>query len=107
MIDQRGRLLMAALGVAGCSVPSYGRALWALRMWLDSWPGIGRVAVGMHRQGFDLQLTQYDDRGWPATFYTTVWNTARRTRRAPRGSARPGTRRSGRRGRRWTRVQRE
>ena len=25
----------------------------------------------MHRQGFDLQLTQYDDRGWPATFYTT------------------------------------
>jgi len=25
----------------------------------------------MHRQGFDLQLTQYDDRGWRATFYTT------------------------------------
>jgi hypothetical protein len=22
----------------------------------------------MHRQGFDLQLTQYDDRGWRATF---------------------------------------
>jgi len=20
--------------------------------------------VGIHRQGFDLQLTQYDDRGW-------------------------------------------
>ena len=37
----------------------------------DSWPGIGRVAVEMHRQGFDLQLTQYDDRGWRATFYTT------------------------------------
>jgi len=29
------------------------------------------IAVGMHRQGFDLQLTQYDDRGWRATFYTT------------------------------------
>jgi len=29
------------------------------------------VAVGMHRQGYDLQLTQYDDRGWRATFYTT------------------------------------
>jgi hypothetical protein len=29
------------------------------------------VAVGMYRQGFDLQLTQYDDRGWRATFYTT------------------------------------
>ena len=25
----------------------------------------------MHRQGFDLQLTQYDQRGWRATFYTT------------------------------------
>ena len=44
---------------------------WALRTWLDSWSGIGHVAVGMHRQGYDLQLTQYDDRGWRATFYTT------------------------------------
>jgi hypothetical protein len=25
----------------------------------------------MARQGFDLQLTRYDDRGWRATFYTT------------------------------------
>jgi hypothetical protein len=25
----------------------------------------------MHRQGFDLQLTQYDDRGWRVMFYTT------------------------------------
>jgi hypothetical protein len=31
----------------------------------------GHVAVGMHRQGFDLQLTQYDEHGWRATFYTT------------------------------------
>jgi hypothetical protein len=71
MLDQRGQLLRAALGFAGCSLPSYDRALWALRTWLDSWPGVSRVAVGMHRQGFDLQLTQYDDRGWRATFYTT------------------------------------
>ena len=63
MLDQRGRLLVAALGFAGCSMPSYDRALWALRTWLDSWAGIGHVAVGMHRQGFDLQLTQYDERG--------------------------------------------
>ena len=42
----------------------------ALRSWLDSWSGIGHVAVGMPRQGYDLQLTQYDDRGWRATFYT-------------------------------------
>jgi len=32
---------------------------------------IGHVAVGMHRQGFDLQSTQYDERGWRATFYVT------------------------------------
>jgi hypothetical protein len=25
----------------------------------------------MHRQGYDLQLTQYADRRWRATFYTT------------------------------------
>jgi hypothetical protein len=71
MSDQRGRLLAAALGFAGCSMPSHDRALHALCIWLDSWSGIGRVAVGMHRQGFDLQLTQYDERGWRATFYTT------------------------------------
>ena len=33
--------------------------------------GIGHVAVGMRRQGCDLHLTQYDERGWRATFYTT------------------------------------
>src|SRR6058998_3604907 len=52
-------------------MPSYDRALHTLRIWMDSWAGIGHVAVGMHRQGYDLQLTQYDDRGWRATFYTT------------------------------------
>ena len=48
------RLLVAALGCAGLPRPSYGRALWALRTWLDSWAGIGHVAIGMHRQGYDL-----------------------------------------------------
>ena len=33
--------------------------------------GIGHIAVGMHRQGYDLQLTVDDDRRWRATFYTT------------------------------------
>ena len=71
MLNQRGQLLRAAVGFAGLHRPPYDSALWALRTWLDSWTGIGRVAVGMHRQGYDLQLTQYDDRGWRATFYTT------------------------------------
>ena len=68
MLDQRDQLLRAALGFAGVPYPSYDRALWALRSWLDSWSGVGRIAFGMHRQGFDLQLTQYDERGWRATF---------------------------------------
>jgi hypothetical protein len=68
---QRGQLLRAALGFAGLPGPSYDRALWALRTWLDSWAGIGHVAIGMAHQGFDLQLTRYDERGWRATFYTT------------------------------------
>jgi len=71
VLDQRGRLLVAALGFTGCSLPSYDRALHALRSWLDSWAGIGRVAVSMARQGYDLQLTRYDEKGWRATFYTT------------------------------------
>jgi len=84
-------------------MPSYDRALWALRSWLDSWTGIGHVAVGMHRQGYDLQLTQYDERGLarevlrgrhgsPTSATGTGWE---RT---------PWTRRSGRRGRRCGRL---
>src|SRR5215475_7674305 len=66
------QLLRAAVGFAGCSLPSYDRSLWTLRTWLASWPGLGRVAVGMARQGYDLQLTRYDEKGWRATFYTTA-----------------------------------
>jgi hypothetical protein len=71
VLDQRGQLLRTALGFAGLRRPSYDRSLWALRSWLDSWSSIGRIAVGMARQGFDPQLTRYDERGWRATFYTT------------------------------------
>jgi hypothetical protein len=71
VLDPRGQLLHAAVGFAGCSIPSYDRALHSLRTWLDSWSGIGRIAVGMAHQGYDLQLTRYDERGWRATFYTT------------------------------------
>ena len=57
---------MAALGFAALPLLSYDRALHALRSWLDSWAGIGRIAVGMAPQGYDLQLTRYDARGsWP------------------------------------------
>jgi hypothetical protein len=64
-------ILRAALGCAGLPHPPHDRSLWALRTWLDSWAGIERIAVGMAHQGYDLQLTRYDERGWRATFYTT------------------------------------
>src|SRR5437899_8428366 len=38
---------------------------------MDSWAGIGHVAVGMYRQGYGLKMTRYDERGSRATFYTT------------------------------------
>jgi len=44
---------------------------WVYEEKVDGWR-IGRVAAGMHRQGYDLQLTQYDERGWRATFYSTA-----------------------------------
>ena len=46
--------------------------LGALPSWLDSWRGIGAVERGMARQGFDLQLTRYDEKGWRETFYFYV-----------------------------------
>ena len=69
MTDRRGRLLLVTLEAArvDADLPVLGE----LRSWLDSWRGIGAVNAGMHRQGYDLQLTQYDERGWRATFYTT------------------------------------
>jgi len=34
-------------------------------------PASATSPSGWHRQGFDLQLTQYDERGWRATLYPT------------------------------------
>jgi hypothetical protein len=100
MLDQRGQVLRAAVGFATCSMPSYDRALWALRTWLDYWPGIGHIAVGMHRQGYDLQLTQYDERGWRATFYTTGMEHSPTSATGTGWEPTPGARGSGRHGRR-------
>ena len=59
----------------------------------------------MARQGYNLQLTQYADRGWRATFYTTgmehsptsatgtAWE--RTPWRAVQGAARDALRRAG------------
>jgi hypothetical protein len=66
---RRRGLLLAALGFARLDVPSPPPALVALRTWLGSWPGIGAVAAGMARQGYDLSLTRYAGQGWRATFF--------------------------------------
>lgn len=38
-------------------------------LWLDSWPGLRAVTVGMARKDYDLQLTQYGDHAWRARSY--------------------------------------
>jgi hypothetical protein len=43
-----------------------------LRQCLGGWLGIGRIVVGMARQGYDLQLTRYGEEGWRATFYSPI-----------------------------------
>ena len=68
MADRRS-LLNAALGFA--RLEPRATELRAPHRWLDTWRGIGDVAAGMHRQGYDLQLTEYDERGWRATIYSS------------------------------------
>jgi hypothetical protein len=58
VLDQRGQLLRAAVGFAGCSMPSYDRALTALRTWLDSWSGIGRIAAARRACSHPVQQSR-------------------------------------------------
>ncbi len=57
MTSRRARLMLATLGflrLQGQLPP----VIHALHRWLDSWRGIGDIAVGMARHGYDLQLTR-------------------------------------------------
>ena len=53
-----------------------------------------QLLSGMHRQGYDVQLTLYDERGWRATFYITgmehsaMSSTAWRPRRGAQSNVR-------------------
>jgi hypothetical protein len=67
----RRALLAAAVGFASLRFEVTPPPVRALRGWLSTWTGIGHVAHGMARQGYDLSLTRYDERGWRATFYTS------------------------------------
>jgi len=53
--------------VVSSEVPGRDRVKWSSEV-----PRLGGAPPGGgHRQAYDLQLTQYDERGWRATFYTT------------------------------------
>jgi hypothetical protein len=69
VLDQRGQLLRAAVGFAECSMPSCDRALHGLRSWLDSWSGIGHVAVRMARQDFTVSLGEHGVGRWIAIIH--------------------------------------
>jgi hypothetical protein len=92
--DRRLAPLRAALSFL--QLPPRAPELQLLHRWLDSWTGVALIAVGLHRQGWDLQLTQYRDGNWRATFYVTGRPTP--SSAARRGSRRRGRQRSDRRG---------
>ena len=73
VIYEPRRLATPASNLSKCSTNAASSyvLLHTLHTWMDSWAGIGHVAVGMYRQGYDLQMTRYDERGSRATFYTT------------------------------------
>ena len=52
------------------SLESHAPELRRLNRWLDSWSGVGHIVAGMARQGYDLELRRYDDRGWRAMFFS-------------------------------------
>jgi hypothetical protein len=71
MESRRRALLTAAVGFAQLRLEPAPVPVATLHAWLSTWSGIGHVAHGMARQGYDLSLTRYDGRGWRATFYAS------------------------------------
>jgi hypothetical protein len=68
-LDARGRRLYAALGFL--QIAPRVAELRLLHRWLDTWDGVGLLAAGLHRVGYDLSLIQQADEGWNATFFVT------------------------------------
>ena len=68
LTSARGRLRAA---LAAVLVQAEAPELALVHRWLDSWHGVGLLAVGLHRIGYDLDLRQYGDGHWRATFYVT------------------------------------
>jgi hypothetical protein len=53
------RRLRAAL--VAVLVQAEAPELALVHRWLDNWRGVGLLAVGLHRTGYDLDLRQYGD----------------------------------------------
>jgi hypothetical protein len=64
--DRRLSAVRAAL--AALLVKAQAPELALVHRWLDNWHGVSLLAVGLHRTGYDLDLRQYDDAHWRATF---------------------------------------
>jgi hypothetical protein len=47
-----------ARALAAVLVPGTAPELALAHRWLDNWRGVGRITEGMHRAGWDLQLTE-------------------------------------------------
>lgn len=56
--------LRAAL--AAVLVKAEAPELALVHQWLDNWHGVGLLAVGLHRIGYDLDLRLYGDGHWRA-----------------------------------------
>src|SRR5678815_2613761 len=59
MVIAATRRLRAAL--AAVLVQAEAPELALVHRWLDNWRGVGLLAVGLHRTGYDLDLRQYGD----------------------------------------------
>jgi hypothetical protein len=67
--DRRRRNLTAVLGFL-LLLPE-APELRLLHKWADAWSAVGAIVTGLHRTGYDLDLRQYGDGHWRATFYVT------------------------------------
>ena len=68
--DNRLATLRAPLGFL--AVTPAAPELQLLHRWLDTWNGIGLIAVGMHRQGLRLSLSHIAEGEWRARFGADV-----------------------------------
>jgi hypothetical protein len=68
-LNAAARRLRAALGFL--QLRPEAPELRLLHAWADSWSGAGAIVTGLHRTGYDLDLRQYGDGHWRASFYVT------------------------------------